>query len=223
MSGEWTVTHGDTLTVELLLGESVYEASLGIDGGVIEIDHEGTPLTFNLDCADELILCPTEAWAASLTMGQQPVNSQSEIPIDLPAHVCTGEVTIADIDACAENLGESMCEWICDAEVVIEDRERIARLTDKGESFMVLFAQSVTGTGSACTLGPFSRAEAEVVSAGGELDEAWEAEALTNGTLELTYSGRCLSTGAIADPELEAAVAEATLTVRTSFEGARME
>lgn len=67
---EWSVEYGDDLDVELTIGGAVYHDSIGLQGGVIEIEHEGQPLTLTgerdvddlflgaisiKECSDELI------------------------------------------------------------------------------------------------------------------------------------------------------------------------
>ena len=63
MTGTYAIDYDDSLAVEIAIGGAVYTAEIGIQGGVIEIEHEGQPLTFELDCAREEIVCPSEATA----------------------------------------------------------------------------------------------------------------------------------------------------------------
>ena len=66
VNGWWDVTYDDTIGVEVKIGAAVYTRELGAQGGVIDITHEGRPFRFNLDCGRPEVLCPSEAWPASV-------------------------------------------------------------------------------------------------------------------------------------------------------------
>src|SRR6185503_20427874 len=51
MTGSWDVTYDDTIDVEITIGGAVYTAEIGVAGGTVTIDHDGQPITFELDCA----------------------------------------------------------------------------------------------------------------------------------------------------------------------------
>ena len=62
VTGWWDVNYDDTLGVRITIGGAVYETELGAGGGAFTIDHDGQPITFDLDCDRPEILCPSEAW-----------------------------------------------------------------------------------------------------------------------------------------------------------------
>src|SRR5687767_11356813 len=60
--GTWRIAYDDTIGVEVKLGGAVYHAELGAAGGMVTIQHQGTPYSFHLDCARAEVVCPSEAW-----------------------------------------------------------------------------------------------------------------------------------------------------------------
>src|SRR5688500_14491327 len=60
MAGTYEVDYDDSLLVEIAIGGAVYTAEVGVEGGVVEIEHDGQPFAFDLDCSKEEVQCPSE-------------------------------------------------------------------------------------------------------------------------------------------------------------------
>src|SRR5688572_9782921 len=70
MEGSWDVTYDDRLDVEITIGGAVYTEELGPGGGTVTIDHDGQPFTFDLSCARDEVVCPSEVWPAEVGIRQ---------------------------------------------------------------------------------------------------------------------------------------------------------
>ena len=221
MEGEWTVTYADDLQVEIAIGGAVYEATLGVEGGVIEIDHDGQPITFDLDCAREEVLCPSEAWPETVTMEQRNATYRHQVHVTLPGQECDGEQVPADPETCGEGTDNPDCSDICDGEILVGERDVFGVIDDPGETFDILLGAGATSNGINCALLGISSAHADIES---DPLPTWEATALRDGEVVTAYSGGCLwADDVTGDGELEALVIGATLTFRTSFEATRSE
>src|SRR4051812_2323587 len=71
VAGVWNIDYDDRIGVEVKIGGAVYTEELGAAGGSITIDHDGTPYTFELDCARPDIVCPSEAWPSRVVIEQR--------------------------------------------------------------------------------------------------------------------------------------------------------
>ena len=58
VTGWWDITYDDAIGVEVKIGGAVYDETLGPQGGTFTINHQGTPITFDLDCSRPEVLCP---------------------------------------------------------------------------------------------------------------------------------------------------------------------
>ncbi len=68
LSGEWGITYDDTLSVKIKIGGAVHTAEIGTEGGSVTIEHDGKPITFDLDCEKEEVVCPSEVWPTRVTI-----------------------------------------------------------------------------------------------------------------------------------------------------------
>ena len=85
--GTWGISYDDTIGIEVKIGGAVYHSELGAGGGSFTIDHQGKPYTFNLDCARADVVCPSEAWPASVVIEQRDVSRQHQMVVNLPTLV----------------------------------------------------------------------------------------------------------------------------------------
>lgn len=220
MEGEWSVDYADDLEVEIAIGGAVYEATIGVEGGVIEIDHEGQPITFDLDCAKEEVLCPSEAWPQSVTMEQRDPKFLHQVHVTLPGQECMGELSTPDPATCGEGTDNPDCNDICDGEILVGERDVFGVIDEAGETFDILLGAGATSNGINCALLGVSSAHADIASTP---LPTWQATGLTNGEVVTAYAGGCLwADDVTGDGELEALVLGATLTFRTSFEATRL-
>ncbi|MCA9634451.1 MAG: hypothetical protein KC420_00265 [Myxococcales bacterium] len=219
MEGAWALSYGDDLAVEIKIGGAVYEATIGVEGGVIEIEHDGQPFTFDLDCAKEEVICPSEAWPAMVRMTQPNAKHLHQVHVTLPGQECMGELVTADPATCGEGTENPKCDDICDGEVLVGERDVLGIIDEPGESFDILLGAGVASNGVNCALLGVSSAHAEIES---QQRPEWRATALSNGEVVVAYSGGCLWAGDVdMNGEPEALVLGATLTFRTSFEATR--
>jgi hypothetical protein len=220
MEGEWAVDYADDLQVEIAIGGAVYEATIGVQGGVIEIEHEGQPLTFDLDCAKEQVICPSEAWPMTVTMEQRSEDFPHQVHVTLPGQECMGDVIAADPETCGEGTDNPDCNDICDGEILVGERDVFGVIDEAGENFDVLLGAGVASNGLNCALLGISSAHAEIESV--EVP-SWAATALTSGEIVTAYSGGCLWADDVdQNGELEALVVGATLTFRTTFDATKL-
>ena len=225
MTGTWDVTYADDLAVEISIGGAVYTAELGVEGGVIEIDHEGQPLTFELDCTREDVVCPGEAWPPEFESIHKDARFPHQVTITLPGQECDGALMAPAPDECGENTNNPDCQDVCDGEVLVGPQDRLGSISEDGAAFDVLLGAGVASNGVNCALLAVSVARAELVSEGGPNDaNGWTATEMTNGEVELGYAGGCLwADDANGDEELEALVLSATLSFTTTFTAAKRE
>lgn len=220
MEGEWSVEYADDLAVEIAIGGAVYEQTIGVQGGVIEIEHEGQPLTFDLDCTKDEIICPSEAWPMTVTMEQRNEKFPHQVHVTLPGQECMGDLVAADPETCGEDTDNPDCNDICDGEILVGERDVFGVIDEPGEKFDILLGAGVASNGINCALLGISSAHAEIESVEAP---SWMATALQNGEVVTAYSGGCLWADDITgDGELEALVVGATLTFRTTFEATRL-
>jgi hypothetical protein len=126
VEGTWAIEYDDSLDVTIKIGGAVYTETLGPQGGVINITHDGNPLSFDLDCARPEVLCPSEAWPATVTAEQRNDNFEHRMIITLPTQSCSGQlVEPAPADCGAGTLNED-CEMVCDGDIIVRDVERFA-------------------------------------------------------------------------------------------------
>ena len=220
MEGEWSVSYADDLQVEVTIGGAVYEATLGVEGGVIEIEHEGQPFSFDLDCAKEAVICPSEAWPATVTMEQRNEKFPHQVHVTLPGQECMGEQVAADPETCGEGTDNPECVDVCDGEILVGERDVFGVVDEAGETFDILLGAGVASNGINCALLGVSSAHADIDSI--QLP-SWLATGLSSGEIVTAYSGGCLWADDVDNNgEAEALVLGATLKFTTSFDAIRL-
>lgn len=220
--GTWEVEYDDTLLVEIKLGGAAYTSEIGLQGGTIEIEHEGQPLTFDLDCSRPDVVCPSEVWPQSFTAEHRNEMYPHQVIIGLPKQVCDGETVAADPGECGVGTDNPDCEDVCEGELVTELQDAFGVIDEPGERLEVLLGGGVASNGINCALLGLSIARADIVSNNPQSRRGWQAEALENGEVVTGYSGACLWADDVdMDAELEAVVLGAELRFSTGFTAQR--
>ncbi len=224
IAGTWAVAYDDSLAIEITLGGAVYTAETGVDGGTIEIEHEGQPLTFELDCDDENILCPSEAWPAELDFEQRNAQYPHQFHALLPTQVCDGELVDPEPAECGEDTANPDCEQVCDGEMVPSTSDRFGWVADDGSGMSLVLGAGYADNGINCALLGLSAATADLVTSGSAQTEDWIVDAMELGEVTVAYTGGCLWADDVdGDEDLEAVVLGASISITTGFDAARVE
>ncbi|GEM_PF-981325 len=223
IEGTWAVAYDDSLAIEITLGGATYTAETGVNGGTIEIEHEGEPLTFELDCEDENILCPSEAWPAELDFEHRNAEYPHQFHALLPTQVCDGELVDPEPAECGEDTANPECEQVCDGEMVAATEDRFGWISDDGTGMSLLLGAGYADNGINCALLGLSAATAELETSGSAAEEAWTVDAMNLGEVTVAYTGGCLWADDVdGDDELEAVVLGASISITTGFDATRV-
>lgn len=222
VTGTWDMTYDDTLGVRITIGGTVYEETLGAAGGSFTIDHEGQPLSFDLDCARPDVLCPSEAWPAQVEAEQRNTNFEHRMIVTLPTQSCDGQMVAASSDECGPGTNNPDCAAVCDGEVTVREVERFGVIGESGETFRLYLGAGVVTNGFNCALLGVSLADAELSTTGSASGGDWEATSMDNGLVTVAYAGGCLWAGdPNLDGQLEALLIGASVEFTTGFTGVR--
>lgn len=222
VSGSWDIDYDETLDATIRIGGAVYEERLGIEGGVVDIVHDGRRLSFNLDCARPEVICPSEAWPESVRIEQRNVQLEHRMIVTLPVHECSGATRAPGPEECGEGTSNPDCEDLCEGELRVNEAERFGVIGASGESFRLYLGAGVVTSGVGCALLGISLADADLSSQGNPEDGTWRAQSMEAGLVTLGYGGACLWGGdPDADAELEALVLASSIEFRTGFRGQR--
>lgn len=224
VAGVWGVTYDDTFDVQIVLGGAVYDATLPSSGGAVTIDHEGTPISFMLDCSRPEVVCPSEVWPAMVTIDQRDEEFQHRMWVAIPRQACMGTERRPLPSECGAETTNPDCLDICDGEVSTVTRDAFGLIAEGGASFDLLLGAGVATNGVNCALLGISSAHANLSNVGSAATEDWESVAMEAGTIRTAYAGGCLWAGdPDMDEELEALVIAASVDIRTGFTAARAE
>lgn len=223
VTGNWAIDYDDTLDIEINIGGSVYQETLGPNGGSFSIVHGGFQLDFDLDCSRPEIICPSEAWPEVVEIEQRNAEFEHQMIVTLPFQTCDGQLRAADPEECGEGTNNPECEDVCEGEIVVNEQERFGVIGEAGESFRLYLGAGIATNGFNCALLAFSLADADLVSTGGPESGDWVAESMDAGLVTVGYAGGCLWAGdPDMDQELEALVIGASITFTTGFTGERL-
>lgn len=223
VSGDWRITYDDAIGVEVSIGGSVYTAELGAAGGAFTIDHDGAPLTFELDCDRPDVLCPSEAWPEQVSIEQRNVEREHQMIVELPFQVCTGAEVAASAESCGPDTDNPDCDPVCTGDVIIDEREAFGVIGEAGETFRLYLGGGIATNGINCALLGWSLADAELETIGSADAGDWTAIAMHAGLVEVGYAGGCLWAGdPDLDGDLEALVLGASIKFTTGFVGDRL-
>ena len=222
VTGAWDIEYDDVLGIEVTIGGATYTDELGPQGGSFTIDHQGLPITFDLDCARADVLCPSEAWPQTVYAEQRNTTYEHQMIVTLPTQYCTGSLVAADPAECGPDTHNPDCAAVCDGEVLVRDEERFGVIGENGETFRLYLGAGLVTNGINCALLGWSVADADLVNSGSATDGDWQAEAMDLGLVTVGYAGGCLWAGdPDADGELEALVIGAGVKFTTGFTGIR--
>lgn len=217
MTGTWDVSYDDRLDVEITLGGVTHTAELGTQGGAVTIDHEGQPITFDLDCAREDVVCPSEVWPSEVDFRQDDPNYPHRVWMLVTKQECSGNMVSPDPSECGEGTTNPDCEQVCDGVVETVTNEAFGTIDEPGESFDLGLGLGAASNGINCALLGGSYAEGDLETTGSAEDEDWEAVA-TTGDVVAVYAGGCLWAGdPNMDGETEALVIGAKVRFATGF------
>lgn len=216
MAGTYDVEYEDEIAVEIAIGGAVYTAEIGVQGGAVAITHEDTPITFDLDCAREEVVCPSEAFPAEVKAAAHDVRFPHQVDIFLPAQECDGDLVAPSSSECGQGTDNPDCEDVCMGEMITVERPVLGSISEDGDAFDVLLGAGVASNGINCGLLGVSVAKADLVTE--EDGMTWTVEELDDGEIITGYSGACLWADDVdMDGDLEAAVLGATLKFTSGF------
>lgn len=224
VSGAWDITYDDVLGVEIKIGGTVYDETIGAAGGVVSITHDGNPFEFDLDCARPDVLCPSEAWPGTVTVEQRNEEFESRMWVTLPKQVCDGNEVAPNPDECGPDTDNPDCENVCDGDIIVTERQVFGVIGAGGDSFRLALGGGIATNGINCVLLGLSFADADLVTEGNADDGNWVATEMTPGIVTAGYSGGCLWLGdPDMDAQLEALALGAEVKFTTGFTGVRAQ
>jgi hypothetical protein len=222
MSGDWAVAYDDSFTVAIELGGAVYTEEIGTAGGTIAIEHEGQPLSFDLDCTRPEVVCPSEVWATEVAIRQDDAMYPHRIWLQVPEQTCDGALVDPDPAECGADTLNPDCEQVCDGEITTTTKEAFGTIDEPGESFTLLLGAGIATNGLNCVLVGGSVARGPLTTSGTAEDGDWVVEEVRGGTIDTTYAGGCLWAGdPDMDAELEALVLGAKVSISTGYAATR--
>lgn len=222
-TGNWAIVYDDSLAVTIRVGGAVYERNIGAQGGVIELTHEGQPLSFDLNCERPEILCPSEAWPETVSIEQRNETFEHRMIVTLPTQRCDGDLRDPNPDECGPGTNNEDCEQVCDGDITIDSVERFGVIGETGESFRLFLGAGIATNGFNCALLGVSLADAMLDNEGNQDDGDWRAVGMSAGLVTVGYAGGCLWAGDTnMDGELEALLIGASIEFRTGFTGTRL-
>jgi hypothetical protein len=221
MSGTWDVTYDDRIDVEITIGGAVYTAEIGVEGGSVTIDHDGQPITFDLDCARPEVVCPTEVWPAEVSFRQDDPNYPHRVWMQIPTTECSGMLVEPDPSTCGPETNNPDCAEVCDGESVTTTKEAFGTVDEGGDDFWVGLDAKIASNGVNCLLIGGSIAQGALETTGSAETEDWDAVA-ADGDVVTVYAGGCLWAGdPNMDGELEALVLGGSVRFATGFSGSK--
>lgn len=221
VSGDWAIAYAESIGVEVVIGGAVYTSQVGPQGGTITIDHQGQPITFDLDCSRPEVVCPAEAWPDTVSIRQDNDKYDHQMIVTIPKQSCAGSLVEPDPASCGEGTPNPDCKKVCDGDVTVTESDAFGVIGEAGESFRLYLGAGAASNGVNCAMLGWSFADADLVTEGEDTD-AWRATAMENGTVTVAYAGGCLWVANVdADPALESAVLGASVTFTVPFTGER--
>src|SRR3990172_118832 len=84
---------GFAVLLPMMTGAPPYNGPGGRRGGVVPTPHQGKPISFDLDCARPEVVCPSEAWPATVTAEQRNTQFEHRMIVTLPTQSCSVPLT----------------------------------------------------------------------------------------------------------------------------------
>lgn len=221
VTGEWAIDYAEAIGVEIDIGGTVYTSELGPTGGQVTIDHEGQPLTFDLDCARPEVVCPAEAWPDTVSIDQKNDTYEHQMIVTIPKQTCSGSLVEPDPASCGDGTTNQDCKKVCDGDITVTSADAFGVIGEAGDSFRLYLGAEAASNGVNCAMLGWSYADADLVTEE-EGTDGWRATAMESGTVTVAYAGGCLWVANVdADPALESAVLGASVTFTVPFRGER--
>jgi hypothetical protein len=221
VTGDWAIEYESKVGVEIRIGGAVYTSELGPEGGTVTIDHEGQPISFDLDCSRPEVVCPAEAWPDSVSIDQKNDTYEHQMIVTLPKQTCSGALVEPDPSSCGDGTTNPDCKKVCDGDITVSSADAFGVIGEPGDSFRLYLGAEAASNGVNCALLGWSYADADLVTED-EGTDTWRAIAMESGTVTVAYAGGCLWVANVdADPALEAAVLGASVTFTVPFTGER--
>lgn len=222
VTGSWDISYDDRIGVEITIGGATYTDEIGAQGGTVTINHEGNPITFDLNCDNPAILCPSEAWPTTVYAEQRNTTFEHRMIVTLPTQECSGSLVPADPAECGAGTLNPDCDDVCDGEITVRNAERFGVIGESGNTFRLYLGGGVITNGINCALAGWSLADADLVNDGSAAAGNWEAVGMANGVVTVGYAGGCLWAGDTNDDgTIEALVLGASIKFTTGFEGVK--
>jgi len=221
VTGTWAITYDNNLDVAIIIGGTTYNSTVGPQGGVVTITHQGKPISFDLDCARPEVVCPSEAWPATVTAEQRNTQFEHRMIVTLPTQSCSVPLTAPAPGSCGQGTLNPDCDQVCNGEITTRNAERFGVIGENGTSFRLYLGAGLATNGVNCALLGVSLADANLETTGAGTED-WQATAMSAGLVTVAYAGGCLWLGdPDMDMQLEALVIGASVTFTTGFTGVR--
>jgi hypothetical protein len=217
--GTWAIAYDNQIGVEVKLGGATYTAELGAQGGTFTINHQGTPYTFDLDCARPDVVCPGEAWPNQVVVEQRDIQAQHQMVVDLPSAQCAGTLAQPDPGTCGAGTTNPNCDLVCDGDITVKTNEAFGVIGETGGTFRLYLGGGVVTNGINCAMLGYSVADATLDSTG-RGTAAWDATAMSAGLVTVGYSGACLFAGTVNHTN-QALLVGAEVKFTTGFTGTK--
>ena len=222
MTGVWDMDYDDQLAVRVTLGGAVYESTIGAAGGQVTIEHDGHPLTFDLDCDRPEVICPSEAWPSTVTVRQRERDFEHQVLVDLPTQTCDGELVASEASACGVGTRNPDCDLVCGGETIVGTSERVGVIGADGSTFRIYLGAGIASNGVNCLLLAGAVADGDLVTSGVASRGTWRADEIVDGAVKVAYAGGCLWAGdPDGDGDPDALVLNATVAFESGFVGSR--
>lgn len=218
VSGNWGITYGATMDVDVKVGGSTYSQSMTSSGGTFTFMHQGTAFSFNVDCARPEVVCPSEVWPSQVAVDQRDPMYQFRMWAKIPTQTCNGTTVAPMASECGTGTTNPDCKPICTGTVTTSSADAFGLIRDGGTGFDLLLGGGFASNGINCALLGLSVASADLETT--KFGSAWTASNMSNGVVKTGFAGGCLWAGPVdAQGKPSATVIGATVEIKTSFTG----
>ena len=218
VSGNWAITYGTTMEVDVKVGGSTYHQSLSPSGGTFSFMHQGAALSFNIDCSRPEVVCPSEVWPAQVAVDQRDPMYQYRMWVKIPTQSCSGQTVAPKASECGAGTTNPDCKPVCTGTVTTSSADAFGLIRQGGTGFDLLLGGGFATNGINCALLGVSVASAELATS--KLGAQWTASAMNNGAVKTGFAGGCLWAGPVdAQGKPSATVLGASVEISTSFTG----
>jgi hypothetical protein len=222
VAGQWAISYGTMMNVDVTIGGAVYHQSLAASGGTFTVTHQGQPLAFSIDCSRPEVICPSEVWPSSVAIDQRDPTYPHRMWVAIPTQACSSPLVAPKSSECGAGTLNPDCKPVCTGQVTTTTADAFGVIADDGATFDLLLGGGLVTNGVNCALLGVSVAHAQLKSTGTPMTSDWAAQSMESGTVKTGYAGGCLWAG---DPtmsgQLQALVVGASVEISTSFTGTR--